>query len=53
MRTESGGKQVTGFTLAINKRFKTKAGEKKEKTAFIVCSYRKFESPGRTINGLE
>lgn len=39
VRNAKGDKKVTGFTLAINKRFKTKAGEKKEKTAFIVCSY--------------
>jgi len=38
VRNAKGDKQVTGFTLAINKRFKTN-GEKKEKTAYIVCSY--------------
>jgi hypothetical protein len=32
-------KQVTNFTIALNHSFKTRAGEKKEKTAFIDCSY--------------
>ncbi|HVX00146.1 MAG TPA: single-stranded DNA-binding protein [Candidatus Babeliaceae bacterium] len=32
-------KQVINFTVAINQRWKNKAGEKKEKTAFIDCAY--------------
>ena len=39
VRNAKGDKKVTGFTIAINKKFKTKDGEKKEKTAYIVCSY--------------
>lgn len=39
VRNVKGDRTVTGFTLAINKRFKNSKGEKQEKTAFIVCSY--------------
>ena len=39
VRNVKGDRTVTGFTLAINKRFKNRKGEKQEKTAFIVCSY--------------
>jgi len=39
VRNVKGDKTVTGFTLAINKRFKNSKGEKQEKTAFIVCAY--------------
>ncbi len=34
-----GDKQVINFTVAINQRWKNKAGEKKEKTAFVDCAY--------------
>lgn len=34
-----GDKQVINFTVAINQRWKNKAGEKQEKTAFIDCAY--------------
>jgi single-strand DNA-binding protein len=34
-----GDKKVTNFTVALNQRFKTKAGEKKERTAFVDCAY--------------
>lgn len=37
-------KKVTNFTVALNTKFKTKAGEKKEKTAFVDCSY--WVNPG-------
>jgi single-strand DNA-binding protein len=39
-----GDKKVTNFTVALNQRFKTKAGEKKERTAFIECAY--WVNPG-------
>ncbi|MFA6082737.1 single-stranded DNA-binding protein [Mucilaginibacter sp.] len=32
-------KQVINFTVAINQKWKNKAGEKKEKTAFVECAY--------------
>ena len=34
-----GDKQVINFTVAINQKWKNKAGEKKEKTAFVDCAY--------------
>lgn len=34
-----GDKKVTNFTVALNQRFKTKAGEKRERTAFVDCAY--------------
>ena len=34
-----GDKQVINFTVAINQKWKNKAGEKKGKTAFIDCAY--------------
>lgn len=37
--TVKGDKTVTNFTVALNQRFKTKAGEKREKTAFVDCAY--------------
>ncbi|NOW96001.1 single-stranded DNA-binding protein [Mucilaginibacter sp. SG564] len=46
-RTVSGDKQVTNFTVALNQRYKTKAGEKKEKTAFVNCSY--WVNPGLAV----
>ena len=39
VRTVKGDKKVTGFTVAVNQRYKTKDGEKREKTAYVVCSY--------------
>jgi len=39
VRTTKGDKKVTGFTVALNQRYKTKEGEKKEKTAYVNCSY--------------
>ena len=39
VRNAKNDRKVTGFTIAINKRFKNKKGEKQEKSAFIVCSY--------------
>lgn len=47
VRTVRGDKQVTNFTVALNQRYKTKAGEKKEKTAFVNCSY--WVNPGLAI----
>ena len=35
-----GDKQVINFTVAINQKWKNKAGEKKEKTAFVNCACR-------------
>ena len=32
-------KQVINFTVAINQTWKNKAGEKKERTAFVDCAY--------------
>ncbi|UOE52542.1 single-stranded DNA-binding protein [Mucilaginibacter sp. SMC90] len=46
-RTVSGDKQVTNFTVALNQRYKTKAGEKKEKTAFVNCAY--WVNPGLAV----
>lgn len=40
-------KKVTNFTVALNTKFKTKAGEKKEKTAFIDCAY--WVNPGLAL----
>ncbi|MEZ2338365.1 single-stranded DNA-binding protein [Mucilaginibacter sp. RCC_168] len=34
-----GDKQVINFTVAINQKWKNKAGEKQEKTAFVDCAY--------------
>lgn len=44
VRNVKNDKKVTGFTVAINQRYKTKDGEKKEKTAYVVCSY--WVNPG-------
>ena len=33
------GREVTNFTLAMNDRYTTKAGEKKEVKTFIKCAY--------------
>ena len=37
--TVKGDKTVTNFTVALNQRFTTKAGEKREKTAYVDCAY--------------
>jgi single-strand DNA-binding protein len=39
VRTVKGDKKVTGFTVAVNKRWKDKNGEKHEKTTYIDCAY--------------
>ena len=39
VRTVKNDRKVTGFTVAVNKRWKDKNGEKHEKTAFIDCAY--------------
>ena len=39
VRNVKGDKKVTGFTVAINDRFKTKDGEKREITTYVECSY--------------
>jgi single-strand DNA-binding protein len=39
VRHVKNDKKVTGFTVAINQRYKTKEGEKREKSAYVVCSY--------------
>jgi len=38
VRTVSGGRKVTGFSIAINDSYRT-AGEQKKITTFIDCSY--------------
>jgi len=42
-----GDKQVTNFTVALNQRYKNKAGEKKEKTAYVNCAY--WVNPGLAV----
>jgi single-strand DNA-binding protein len=37
--TVKGDKQVINFTVAINQKWKNKAGEKKEKSSFVDCAY--------------
>jgi single-strand DNA-binding protein len=44
VRTTKGDKKVTGFTVALNQRYKTKEGEKREKVAYVDCSY--WVNPG-------
>jgi len=39
VRNVKNDKKVTAFTVAVNKRYKNKAGEKQEKTSFIRCAY--------------
>ena len=39
VRTVKNDRKVTGFTVAVNKRWKDKNGEKHEKTAFVDCAY--------------
>jgi len=39
VRTVKNDRKVTGFTVAVNKRWKSKDGEKHEKTNFIECAY--------------
>jgi single-strand DNA-binding protein len=44
VRNVKGDRKVTGFTVAINDRFKTKDGEKREITTYVECSY--WVNPG-------
>jgi single-strand DNA-binding protein len=44
VRNVKGDKKVTGFTVAINDRFKAKDGEKREITTYVECSY--WVNPG-------
>jgi single-strand DNA-binding protein len=44
VRNVKGDKKVTGFTVAINDRFRTKDGEKKEIATYVECSY--WVNPG-------
>jgi len=39
VRNVSGDRKVTGFRIAINDTYKTKAGEKREETTYVDCSY--------------
>jgi len=39
VRNVKGDRKVTGFNVAINDRFKTKDGEKREITTYVECSY--------------
>ena len=39
VKAVKGDKQVINFTVAINQKWKNKAGEKKEKTTFVDCAY--------------
>ena len=47
VRDVKGDKKVTGFTIAINDRYTTKAGEKRAFTTFVECSY--WLNPGLAI----
>lgn len=44
VRNVTGDRKVTGFTVAINDRFKTRSGEKREITTYVECSY--WVNPG-------
>jgi single-strand DNA-binding protein len=44
VRNVKGDRKVTGFNVAINDRFKTKDGEKREITTYLECSY--WVNPG-------
>ncbi|MES2111895.1 MAG: single-stranded DNA-binding protein [Bacteroidota bacterium] len=44
VRNVKGDRKVTGFNVAINDRFKTKDGEKREITTYVECSY--WVNPG-------
>lgn len=39
VREITGARRVTGFTVAINDRFKDKEGARKTVTTFVECSY--------------
>ena len=39
VRTVKNDRKVTGFTVAVNKRWKRKDGEKHEKTTYVECAY--------------
>jgi single-strand DNA-binding protein len=47
VRDVKNDRKVTAFTVAVNKRYKDKAGVKHEKTAFIRCAY--WINPGLAI----
>jgi hypothetical protein len=47
IRDVKNDKKVTAFTVAVNKRYKNKAGEKQEKTSFIRGAY--WINPGLAI----
>jgi single-strand DNA-binding protein len=47
VRNVKGDRKVTGFNVAINDRFKTKDGEKREITTFVECSY--WVNPGGIV----
>ena len=44
VKTVKENKTIINFTVAINQKWKSKTGEKKEKTAFVDCAY--WRSPG-------
>jgi len=44
VRSVKGDRKVTGFSVAINDRYKTKEGERKEITTYVDCSY--WVNPG-------
>lgn len=39
LRTTNSGKQVTGFSVALNENYKDKNGSKMQKTTYVDCSY--------------
>lgn len=39
LRTTTSGKQVTGFTVAVNENYKAQDGSKVQKTTYIDCAY--------------
>lgn len=39
VRTTNSGKQVTGFTVALNENYKAQDGSKVQKTTYIDCAY--------------
>lgn len=44
VRSVNSDRKVTGFSVAINDRYKTKEGERKEITTYVDCSY--WVNPG-------
>jgi single-strand DNA-binding protein len=39
VKTVAGNQSLINFTVAINQKWKNKAGEKKEKAVFVDCTY--------------